>query len=175
MVMLPLPVPDESVIQPTFAPAVHVQDPLEAVSVAESVPPAAPIVTLPGDKVNAQAGPTTAAAAWVTATVVPATAIVAMRWVVAPFAATVTVTVPDPVPPTLDVVAQGWSEAAVHVQDAALAVTMVLKLSLPAGELCEAGVTVKVHAGGGAGAVVIAASRPSMFAPGVLPASPAKM
>jgi len=170
-IALPLPLADDSEIHPALAPALHPQVDLEAVSVAATVAPAPAMLMLPGDNVNVQGG-ATAAAACVTAILVPATVIVAVRCAVVALSPAVIVTAPDPVPLALDVVAQTWSEAAAQVHDVPLALTTALKLSPPEGELCDAGVTVNVHGVTMTAALVIAASRPSMFAPGVLPPVP---
>ena len=93
---VPLPVPDApavTVIQLALLVAVRAQ-PVVPVTVNDTDPPAAPTFWLIGDRLNAPH----AAASWLTVKVCPATVTVPVRAVPAGLAATLSATVPPPVP-----------------------------------------------------------------------------
>src|SRR4051794_38969444 len=120
---LPLPAAPAgwlSVIQSAFDAAVHAHDEAEAVTANDPGPPLSLIAWPDGAIVNTQdAG----AAACVIVSVWPAIVAVPVR--AAPvFGATVTATLPLPVPAARSSVIHDWLDAAVHAQVAADAVTV---------------------------------------------------
>jgi len=142
-VPLPLPLAAERLIQLAFAAAVQAHVAPDAVSVTTALVPAADAVMLDCDSANVhRAG---VAPFWVRVTTVPATVRLAVRCAVAVFEETLTLTVPEPMPVASDGVAQVAFDEAVQAQDAALAVTVIAKVSPAALDACDEGVTVKVQ------------------------------
>jgi hypothetical protein len=148
-VALPVPLVGPTEIQLTAEPALQAHEASEAVRVAASVVAAPETVTLPGVSVNVHPGGT-ATAGWVIVTALPATTKLAVRCELVPFAATVTVTAPEPVPEACDAVAQDWSDETPHAHDVSLALMLMPTLSPLAGEVWDAGVTANVHTGAAA-------------------------
>jgi hypothetical protein len=153
---VPLPVPDVpllTVSHGTFAVAVQLHVALEAATATEPEPAMSATLWLVGASVKVHDGGGGGATAWVTVNVFPAATMVPVRALVPVLAATVNATVPSPVPDwPLVMLIHGALVVAVHVHDAADALTLIEPDPPLSATFCEPGEIENVQAGGGAAA-----------------------
>jgi hypothetical protein len=143
---VPLPVPVAgcpTVIHGAFDVAVHAHVGADAVTPNDPAPPASVMVWLAGEIVNVHGA---GAAACVTVKVCPAKVTEPVRAAPA-FAATLTPTLPLPVPAVRSIVIQAAPDAAVHAQVAADAVTATEPEPPPSATFWVVGEIEKVHVG----------------------------
>lgn len=138
----PLPVPDAPLVtvnQGAFDVAVHVQVGAEAVTATELEPPVSPTSCVGGEIEKVQGGGGGGAPCCDTVNVFPATAMVALRAVVAVLGATVMPTLPLPLPALPARLIQAALVVAVHAHVFADAVIVIEPDPPVSGNPCDAG------------------------------------